>query len=143
MRSCIAWIRVYVAGTHSACQYNGDQAGCHLGRDQLLATLLGALARLITRPLVGCRGRLFVRPPKTLQMAFFCMQDQPCSELILSGKTSIACDGAHMPRTMCSANSWRLMRQAVRIACRRGKHLRLGRSCFNSPMAELDCQMSQ
>ena len=87
MRSCIAWIRVYVAGTHGACQYNGDQADCHLGRDQLLATLLGALARLITRPLEGCRGRLFVRPPKTLQMAFFCTQDQPCSELILPGKT--------------------------------------------------------
>ena len=45
------------------------------------------------RSLVGCRGRLFVRPPKTLQMAFFCMQDQPCSELILPGKTQGACEG--------------------------------------------------
>ena len=87
MWPCIARIRVYVAGARSACQYNWHLADCHLGRDQLLATLLGALARLITRPLEGCRGRLFVRPPRTLQMAFFCTQDQPCSELILPRRT--------------------------------------------------------
>ena len=43
--------------------------------------LFGTLARLITRPLAGCTGRLFVRAPTTLQMALFCMQDQSTLEL--------------------------------------------------------------
>ena len=53
---------------------SGWLADCRSGRRQLLATLFGTLARLITRPLAGCTGRLFVRAPTTLQMALFCMQ---------------------------------------------------------------------
>ena len=84
---CVAWTRIYAAAAQSVCQHPGirltaDLAGaCRNGRHQLLAMLPGTLARLITRPLAGCTGRLFVRAPTTLQMAFFCMQDQPISEL--------------------------------------------------------------
>ena len=100
MWPCIAQTRGYAAAAQSASSYRGSQPDCHFGKHQLLATLPGTLARLITRPLLGCRGRLLVRPPKTLQIAFFCMHIQAFSELILTGKTQNGCHGALMPLTM-------------------------------------------
>ena len=80
IRPCVAWTRIHAAAAQSVCQHQGIGLPAHLtgacrnGRHQLLAMLPGTLARLITRPLAGCTGRLFVRAPTTLQMALFCMQ---------------------------------------------------------------------